>query len=185
MSAKRYSRHRSFWKSTCTTCTMERVTLARNAGKYVEASTTWKRNICSSIQVNDHTPAIIVKRHLIERQISTFTQNGILEFHIEERETTHVSFVSGRLRLMDLKSIWEVTTKRKISDVITAANPSLESATWIFTSSLANALVAIGDIVLLITIILLLDYIYSLHWVLGWQGQGCQNWKLAIISEED
>ena len=110
---------------------MERVTLVRNVDKYVEASTTWIPNICSSTQGNDHTPAIIVKRHLIERQISTFTQNGILEFHLEEREreTTHVSFVSGRLRLMDLKSIWEVITKRKISDVITAANPSLESAT--------------------------------------------------------
>ena len=108
---------------------MERVTLARNAGKYVEARTTWKPNICSSTQGNDRTPAIIVKRHLIERQILTFTQNGILEFQIEERETTHVSFVSGLSRLMDLKSIWEVITKRKISDVITAANPSLESAT--------------------------------------------------------
>ena len=108
---------------------MERVTLARNVDKYVEASTTWKPNICSSTQGNDRTPAIIVKSHLTEKQISTFTQNGILEFHIEEKETTHVRFVSSRLRLMDLKSIWEVITKRKISDVITAANPSLESAT--------------------------------------------------------
>ena len=110
---------------------MEMVTLAGNVDKYVEASTTWKLNICSSTQANDHTPAIIVKSHLIERQISTFTQNGILEFHIEEREreTTHVSFVSGLSRLMDLKSIWQVITKRKNSNVINAANPSLESAT--------------------------------------------------------
>ena len=109
----------------------ERVILARNVDKYVEANTTWKPNICSSTQANDHTPAIIVKRHLTEKQISTFTQNGILEFHIEEREreTTHVSFVSGLSRLMDLKSIWGVITKRQISNVIIAANLSLESAT--------------------------------------------------------
>ena len=92
----------------------ERVILARNVDKYVEASTTWKPNICSSIQANSPTPAIIVKSHLTERQISTFTQNGILEFHIEERETTHVSFVSGLSRLMDLKSTWDVITKQKI-----------------------------------------------------------------------
>ena len=110
---------------------MEMVTLARSVDKYVEANTTWKPNICSSTQASNHTPAIIVKSHLTKRQISTFTQNGILEFHIEgrERKTTHVSFASGLSRLMDLKSIWEVITKRKISNVIIAANPSLESAT--------------------------------------------------------
>ena len=108
---------------------MVRVILARNVDKYVEASTTWIPNICSSTQGNDHTPAIIVKRHLIERQISTFTQNGILEFHIEEKESTHVSFVSSLSRLLGLKSIWEVITKRKNSDVIIATDPLLESAT--------------------------------------------------------